>query len=187
MSTNLSEVQIQKLETGLRGELIRPGDEDYDEARAVWNGMINRYPALIARCAGVEDVVTAVNFARDNRVLLAVRGGGHNVAGLGTVDGGLVIDLSLMNDVQVDPDARIARVWGGATIGDVDQATQQHGLATPLGVVTATGIAGLTLGGGYGWLRNKYGLSCDALTATSVVTADGRLIRASEDENGDLF
>ena len=188
MPTNLSEIQVQELEKRLSGELIRPGNEDYDEARAVvWNGMIDRHPALIARCADEEDVVTAVNFARDNRIRLAVRGGGHNVAGLGTVDGGLVIHLSPMNDVQVDTEARIARVGGGATIGDVGRATQAYGLATPLGIVTATGIAGLTLGGGYGWLRNKYGLSCDALIAADVVTANGHIIHASEAENDDLL
>ncbi len=187
MSTNgldqQSEARIQEFEANLRGTLIRPGDGDYDEARSVWNGMIDRHPALIARPVDVEDVVASINFARENNILLAVRGGGHNVAGLGTSDGGLVIDLSLMNDVQVDPEARTARVGGGATIGDVDQATQKYGLATPLGVVTA----GLTLGGGYGWLRNKYGLSCDNVISAQVVTADGRVITANQEENSDLF
>lgn len=186
-STKLDEAQIREFQASLRGTLICPGDDDYDEARAIWNGMIDRYPALIARCADVQDMVKAVNFARENKILLAVRGGGHNVAGLGTCDGGLVIDLSLMKEVQVDPEARTARVAGGATIGDVDQATQPYGLATPMGVVTATGIAGLTLGGGYGWLRNKYGLSCDNLISVQVVTADGRTITASETHNPDLF
>ncbi len=185
--TGLSEAQIQEFEAGLRGELIRPGDEAYDEARGVWNGMIDRYPALIARCVSVDDVVTAVNFARDNNVLLAVRGGGHNVAGHGTCDGGLVIDLAPMNYVHVDPEARTARTGGGATIGHLDAATQQYGLATPMGVVSETGIAGLTLGGGYGWLRNKYGLSCDNLVSVQVVTAEGQVITASAVENSDLF
>jgi hypothetical protein len=182
-----SEARVQELGDNLHGDLIRPGDPDYDEARAVWNGMIDRYPRLIVRPVTVEDVVAAVNLARENNILLAVRGGGHNVAGHGTVDGGLVIDLSLMKDVLVDPESRIARAGGGATIGDLDRATQQYGLATPMGVVTATGIAGLTLGGGLGWLRNKYGLSADNLISAQVVTADGRIITASQEENDDLL
>ena len=149
--------------------------------------MIDRYPALIARCVDADDVVTAVNFARSHNILLSVRGGGHNVAGFATNDGGLVIDLSLMNDVQVDLENRTARAGGGTSIGDLDRATQKYGLAVPLGVVTETGIAGLTLGGGYGWLRNKYGLSCDNLIAAEVVTADGRIVTASETENSDLL
>jgi FAD/FMN-containing dehydrogenase len=183
----LDEKIIRELEITLRGELIRPGDANYDEARAVWNGMIDRYPALIARCAAVEDVIASVNFARRNGLPVAVRGGGHNVAGHGTSDGGLVIDLSLMKDIQVDPEARIVRAGGGATIADLDAATQAHGLAVPMGVVSETGIAGLTLGGGFGWLRNKHGLSSDNLIAAEVVTADGRLLRASETENSDLL
>jgi hypothetical protein len=183
----LGEARVRKFDANMRGDLIHPGDSGYDEARAVWNGMIDRYPALIARPVSVEDVVTAVNFARDNNIVLAVRGGGHNVAGHGTVDGGLVIDLSLMKDVLVDPEARTARAGGGATIGDLDRATQQYGLATPMGVVSATGIAGLTLGGGLGWLRNKYGLSADNLISAQVVTADGRIVTASQRENEDLF
>lgn len=184
---DLEETAVLALASQLEGELIRPGDVGYDSARAVWNGMIDRYPALIACCASVGDVVAAVNFARDNGLLVAVRGGGHNVAGHGTVDGGLVIDLSPMNRVMVEPAAQIARAQGGATIADLDQATQQYGLATPMGVVSATGIGGLTLGGGYGWLRNKYGLSCDNLIAAEVVTADGRVVRTSETENPDLL
>ncbi len=187
VDTQLTDTQIQQFAASLRGRLIRPGDAGYDEARAVWNGMIDRYPALIARCANVSDVVTAVNFAREHNLKVSVRGGGHNVAGHATNDGGLVIDLGPMNYVHVDPQARAARAGGGATIGNLDEATQKHGLVTPMGVVSATGIAGLTLGGGLGWLRNKYGLSCDNLISAQVVTAAGRVITASASENSDLF
>lgn len=187
VDTQLTDTQIQQFAASLRGRLIRPGDAGYDEARAVWNGMIDRYPALIARCANVSDVVTAVNFAREHNLKVSVRGGGHNVAGHATNDGGLVIDLGPMNYVHVDPQARAARAGGGATIGNLDEATQKHGLVTPMGVVSATGIAGLTLGGGLGWLRNKYGLSCDNLISAQVVTADGRVITASNSQNSDLF
>lgn len=187
VDTQLTDTQIQQFAASLRGRLIRPGDAGYDEARAVWNGMIDRYPALIARCANVSDVVTAVNFAREHNLKVSVRGGGHNVAGHATNDGGLVIDLGPMNYVHVDPQARAARAGGGATIGNLDEATQKHGLVTPMGVVSATGIAGLTLGGGLGWLRNKYGLSCDNLISAQVVTAAGRVITASASQNSDLF
>jgi FAD/FMN-containing dehydrogenase len=180
-------VSSAELETALEGPLIRPDDAAYEEARQVWNGMIDRRPALIARATSVEDVVAAVNFARENGMLLSVRGGGHNVAGHGTNDGGLVIDLSLMNRVVVDPETRLVRAGGGTSIGHLDAATQAHGLAVPMGVVSATGIAGLTLGGGYGWLRNKYGLSCDNLVEAEVVTTDGQVIRASASENADLL
>jgi FAD/FMN-containing dehydrogenase len=171
----------------LSGELIRPGDAGYDSAREIWNGMIVRRPALIARCASADDVAASVRFARDNDLVLAVRGGGHNVAGHALCDGGLVIDLKAMNHVEVDPEGRTVRAEGGCTLGDVDRETQRFGLAAPLGVVTATGIAGLTLSGGMGWLRRKHGLSCDNLVSAQVVVADGSIITASETENDDLF
>jgi len=172
---------------GFDCELILPGDEDYADARLVWNGMIDQKPAVIARCQNSQDVVRAVNFAREHRLLTAVRGGGHNVAGLGTCDGGIVIDLSAINQVELDLERKVAVVGGGAKWGDVDRVTQAFGLATPGGVVSDTGVAGLTLGGGFGHIRNKFGLTCDNLLAAEVVTAEGQLIRASETENRDLL
>ncbi len=183
----LDEDAIQRLDQSLAGELIRPTDEVYDEARKVWNGLIDKHPALIARCADAGDVVTAVNFAREHDVLLSVRSGGHNVAGRAVCDEGLVVDLSPMRDVRVDPIRRTVQVQGGATLGDIDRATQPLGLAVPIGVVSATGIGGLTLHGGVGWLMRKYGLTIDNLLSVDIVTADGRLRRASETEHGDLF
>jgi FAD/FMN-containing dehydrogenase len=183
----LEESTIESLRSSLRGELILLGDAVYDEARRVWNGMIDKRPALIVRCAGTEDVIASVNFARDNALLLAVRGGGHNVAGYAVCDGGLVIDLSQMRAVQVDPEARRARAQGGALWGELDRAAQPYALATPGGEVSVTGIAGLTLGGGVGYLRRKYGLSCDNVTSMEVVTADGQLRRASPAEHPDLY
>ncbi|NLE53229.1 MAG: FAD-binding oxidoreductase [Chloroflexi bacterium] len=171
----------------LNGALLRPGDRGYDEARHVWNGLIDRCPALIARCADVSDVIEAVRFARAHDMLTAVRGGGHNVAGTGTVDGGLLIDLSLMKRIRVDPERRTARAEGGVTWGELDRETQVFGLATPGGVVTDTGVAGLTLGGGFGWLRRKHGLSADNLLSIELVTASGQVVRASDDENPELF
>lgn len=167
--------------------MIRPEDVEYDEARRVWNGMIDKYPALIARVSGLADVIEAVNFAREHNLLLSVRGGGHNAAGHATNNGGLVIDLSLMKGIQVDPQARIARVQGGVTWGELDRETQVFGLATPGGVVSTTGIAGLTLGGGLGHLRRKYGMSIDNLRSAEVVTAAGQVLTASPTENPDLF
>jgi len=178
---------VDDFASSLRGRLIRPGDDGYEPAREIWNGMIDRRPALVARCGGVEDVVSAVDFARNNELLVAVRGGGHGVAGHALCDGGLVIDLSEMRAVEVDPEGRTARAEGGCTLGDVDRETQRHGLATPLGVVTETGIAGLTLSGGTGHLRRKHGLSCDNVVSAQVVTADGSVLTASENENQDLF
>lgn len=185
--TILDSSQIQALAGDFRGEIIRPEDEAYDTARKVWNGIINKYPALIVRPLDANDVIAAVNFARENQLLLSVRGGGHNVAGHGTNDGGLVIDLSLMKKITVDPVNKTAKAEGGVTWGELDQATQVYGLATPGGVFSKTGIAGLTLGGGFGWLRNKYGLSCDNLIAAEVVTADGDLVYASSVQNSPLL
>ena len=167
--------------------VIRPSDPDYDSARQVWNGMISHHPALIVRVESEAEVAAALALARESGLLVSIRGGGHNVAGLAVGDGSLVVDLSAMNGVEADPIRRRARVGGGARWGDVDAAAQAHGLATPGGVVSDTGVAGLTLSGGLGWLRRKYGLSCDALRAARVVTADGRVLRASVTEHPDLF
>lgn len=169
------------------GELLFAGDKDYDEARTIWNAMIDRKPAVIARCTGTNDVVKAVDFAREHNLLLSVRGGGHNVAGDAVCDGGLMIDLSLMDGVYVDPDRRTARAGPGATLGDLDRQTQLYGLATPTGIVSETGLAGLTLGGGFGWLTRKYGFTSDNLLSAQVVTADGKVLQASEEKNADLF
>jgi FAD/FMN-containing dehydrogenase len=177
----------QALQQQMRGQVILPSHPEYDAARRVWNGMIDKYPALIARCTGVADVIAAVNFAREHDLLVAVRGGGHNVAGHGTCDGGLVIDLSAMKGIHVDPDMRIARAEGGVTWGELDRETQVFGLATPGGVVSTTGIAGLTLGGGLGWLRRKHGLTIDNLLSVNLVTARGEYLTASENENAELF
>jgi FAD/FMN-containing dehydrogenase len=183
----LGEAAVERFGGRLRGELLRPEDPGYEEARLLWNGLIDKRPALIARCAGVGDVIDSVNFARENDMLLAVRGGGHNVAGYAVCDGGLVIDLSPMKGVRVDPQRRIVRAEGGATWADLDRETQVFGLATPGGEVSETGIAGLTLSGGMGYLRRKYALSCDNLVSADVVTAAGELLTVSETENADLF
>jgi FAD/FMN-containing dehydrogenase len=169
------------------GSLIGPEDAGYDEARKVYNAMIDKRPALIARCAGPDDVAKTVSFARDHDLLLAVRGGGHNGAGLGTCDDGVVIDLSPLNDVEVDPQARTVRVGGGSTWGEVDRATNEHGLATPSGIISTTGVGGLTLGGGLGHLTRKCGLAIDNLLEAELVLASGERARASEDENPDLY
>src|SRR5262245_1270463 len=183
----IAEAEIDELRMTMRGPLLCAGQPGYDEARVIFNGMFDRRPALIARCRGAADVIDAVRFASRRRLLTAVRGGGHSVAGASMCDGGLVIDLSLMNSVVVDHKRRIARVQGGATWADVDRETQAFGLATPGGIVSHTGVAGLTLGGGIGWLRNKYGLSCDNLISAEVVTADGSVLTANDKENADLF
>ena len=178
---------IEKLRASLRGEIIQPGDKAYDEARKVYNGMIDKRPRLIARCVDAADAVSTVNFARENNILLAVRGGGHNGGGLGTCDDGLVIDLSQMRGVRVDPKARTVRVAGGCTWGEVDHATHAFGFATPSGVISTTGVGGLTLGGGIGNLSRRCGLSIDNLLEVDMVLADGSLVTASEKENVDLF
>jgi FAD/FMN-containing dehydrogenase len=172
---------------GFGGEVFTAGDEGYDAARALWNGMIDKRPAAILRCAGVADVIDAVRFARERGLPVAVRGGGHGVAGNALRDDAVVVDLSRMKGIRVDPQARTARAEAGVTLGELDRETQAFGLAAPLGVVSQTGIAGLTLGGGIGWLRRKHGLASDNLVSLDVVTADGRLVTASEQENADLF
>jgi FAD/FMN-containing dehydrogenase len=172
---------------GFRGRQIAADDAEYDTARALWNGGIDRHPRLIARCDGTADVIAAVRFAREQDLEIAIRGGGHNVAGTAVCDDGLVIDLSAMRAVSVDPDRRVAHVQGGALWGDVDNAAQAHGLATTGGIVSHTGVAGLTLGGGIGWLMRKHGLAVDNLLGADVVTADGELLRASREEHPDLY
>jgi FAD/FMN-containing dehydrogenase len=183
----IEENVIQQFKARLHGKLLRPGDDGYETARRVSNWTFDKYPGLIVRCTGTADVVCAVDFARSHDLLVAVRGGGHSFSGKSTCDGGLVIDLSAMKGIEVDPDRRIARAEAGLTLGEFDQATQAFGLATPLGTVPPTGIAGLTLGGGFGWLMGKYGLSCDNLVAVEVVTAEGQALNASAQENADLF
>lgn len=178
---------VEVLRSGLHGEALTEGDDGYDPARAIWNAMIDRQPQLIVRCKGVADVIDAVGFARDHNLLVSIRGGGHGVAGHAVCDGGVMIDLSLMRSVRVDPQARRARVEGGCTWGDVDRETQAFDLATPGGLISDTGVAGLTLAGGIGWLRSRYGLCIDNMVSADVVTADGRLVTASNNENPDLF
>jgi FAD/FMN-containing dehydrogenase len=185
--TILAEQAVQQLADGLRGRLLRAGDAGYDEARRVWNGMIDRRPALIARCAGAGDVMAAVRFARGHDLLVSVKGGGHNITGNAVCQGGLMIDLSPMKGMRVDPAARTARAQAGLTWGEFNRETQAFGLATTGGVVSTTGIAGLTLGGGLGWLMSKHGLSCDNLISADLVTADGEFLTASAEQNPDLF
>jgi hypothetical protein len=184
----LGEATIQELREAVRGEILAPSDGGYAEASRVWNGAHDgRRPALIVRCTGAADVIAAIGFARSNHLTIAVRGGGHSVAGFSTCDGGMVIDLSPMSGVRVDLEAGTATVGGGALWADVDHETQAHGLATTGGLISTTGVAGFTLGGGIGWLMRKHGLACDNLIGADVITADGRLVHASETENADLL
>jgi hypothetical protein len=178
---------VDELAPSFGGALVRPADATYDEQRRIWNGSIDRHPALIARCAGVSDVISAVRFARGHEQLVAVRSGRHSYPGLGVCDGGMVIDLGQMKGIRVDPESRTARAQAGVLLGEMDRETQAFGLAIPAGIVTHTGLAGLTLGGGIGWLERKYGLTVDQLLSVDVVTAEGEFVRASEEENSDLF
>jgi len=183
----LNEAIINKFNETLRGNLIQPTDSNFDEVRKVYNGMIDRHPAMIAKCADVADVITAVNFGRENNMLISIRGGGHNAGGLGVCDDGLVIDLSNINYTRVDPKAKTIRVGGGCTWGDVDHAGHAFGLAVPTGIISTTGVGGLTLGGGLGYLTRKYGLTIDNLLEADMVLADGSFVTASVEENEDLF
>lgn len=183
----LDESHITALQERFQGEILRPSDDGYHQARKIWNAMIDKRPALIARCTSSQDVVEAVNFARQHQLLISVRGGGHNVAGNAVCDGGLMIDLSPMKDIQVDPQERTATAQPGVVFRELDRATQPYGLAVPGGIVSETGIAGLTLGGGFGWLTRKYGFTCDNLLSAEVVTAAGELLTASAAENSDLY
>jgi FAD/FMN-containing dehydrogenase len=183
----VNQKSIDELRARLRGPLLVPGDSEYETSRTVWNAMIDRRPALVARCLGIADVATGLRFAREYGLPVSIKGGGHNVAGLATCDEGLMLDMSLMRGVWVDPQARTARAQAGCLLGDVDRETQVHGLATALGFISNTGIAGLTLGGGFGYLTRRSGWTSDNLLSVDVVTADGRALRASEKENSDLF
>jgi FAD/FMN-containing dehydrogenase len=179
--------EAEGLAAALRGEVTRPGDETYDAHRKIWNGSIDRHPALIARCAGVADVIQAVRFAKSHGLLVAVRGGGHSYPGHSVCDGGIVIDLRLMRGIRVDPEARTVRVQAGALLGELDRETQAFGLGVPAGFVSHTGVAGLTLGGGIGFLMRKYGLTVDNLTSVDMITAEGEFVKADEGHNEDLF
>lgn len=187
MNNLLKTESVTELKTNLRGRVIEPHDPEYDDARKVYNAMIDKKPRLIARCADVADVIHSVNFARNNNLLLAIRGGGHNGGGLGICDDGVVIDLSSIRYTRVDPSARTVTVGGGCTWGDVDHATHAFGLATPSGIISTTGVGGLTLGGGIGHLTRKYGLTIDNLISADLVLADGTFVKANAEKNSDLF
>jgi FAD/FMN-containing dehydrogenase len=186
-AASVSEDDIQALRSGLRGPVLTPGDDGYEEARQVWNAMIDRRPALIARCLGVADVITCVQFARERNLLICIKGGGHNIAGLAVADGALMLDMSLMRGVWVDKDNKVAHAQAGCLLGDVDRETQVHGLAAVLGYISLTGITGLTLGGGIGYMTRRWGWTTDNVIGMDLVTAEGRLVRASSDENPELF
>jgi FAD/FMN-containing dehydrogenase len=183
----MDKLAIESLKTSLQGELLNSAAPGYDESRSIWNAMIDRRPALIARCIGVADVIMCVNFAREQGLALSIKGGGHNISGLAVCDGGLMIDMSLMRGVWVNRSTRTAHAQAGCLLGDVDRETQVHGLAALLGFVSNTGIAGLTLGGGFGYLTRRFGWTSDSILAMEVVTADGRVVRATENEHSDLF
>ena len=180
-------MDIKSFRTAFHGKVFEGSDVGYNEARQIWNASVRKHPSVIAQCTGVADVIAAVNFAHANNLLTAIRGGGHNVGGRALCDDGLVIDLSPMRSVFVDAATRRVRVQGGATLGDIDRETHIFGLAVPCGIVSKTGIGGLTLGGGVGWLIRKYGMSIDNLLSSQVVTADGKVVTASFSENDDLF
>jgi FAD/FMN-containing dehydrogenase len=184
---NLSKERTDSLKSKVKGQIVLPSDSSYDEVRQIWNAMIDRRPALIVRCAEADDVSHAIAFARENGLEISIRGAGHNIAGNALCDNGVMIDFSTMRNVRVDAQKKRAYVEPGATLADFDEAAQSHGLATPVGINSTTGIAGLTLGGGFGWLTRKYGMTVDNLISVEVVTADGKRIRASENENTDLF
>jgi FAD/FMN-containing dehydrogenase len=187
MTHVMGEATVRELENGLSGTVIRPGDDDYDAARRIWNHMIDKHPALVVRPTSTEDVVRTVRFARSEGLPIAVRGGSHSIAGFSTCDDGIVIDLADLNSVSVDADAQRAVAGGGTTWKDFDAATQPHGLATTGGLISSTGVGGFALGGGIGHLVRKWGLTCDNVLAAELVTADGSVVRASESENPDLF
>src|SRR5215468_4794618 len=184
---SMPDIDIQSFRSGFDGQVYEPADAGFDDARRIWNASVSKYPKVIARCSGLADVIAAVNFGRANHLLTAIRGGGHNVGGRALCDDGLVIDLSRMKSVFVDKATRRVRVQGGATLGDLDRETHVFGLAVPCGIVPKTGIAGLTLGGGVGWLLRKYGMSIDNLLSCQIVTADGRVLTANASDNEDLF
>ncbi len=186
-TTEVEQGAVDALAASLAGELLTPASEGYDEARSLWNAMIDRRPGLIVECAAAGDVAPAVRFARENGVLVSVCGAGHNIAGNAVSEGGLMISFKKMRAVEVDADSRTVRVEPGATLGDLDAATQEHALAVPTGINSTTGVAGLTLGGGFGWLSRKHGMTVDNLLSANMVTADGESVRASQDENPDLF
>lgn len=183
----IDDASVDAFRASFRGEIIRPADTGYDEHRKVRNGSIDRHPGLIARCTGVADVMVAVRFARKHELLTAVRGGGHSFPGLSVCDGGIVIDLGSMKGMRVDPEGRTVRAQAGVLLGELDRETQAFGLAAPAGIVSHTGIAGLTLGGGTGWIQRKYGLTIDNLQSVDLVTAQGEFLKASATENSDLF